>query len=237
MDKETKFQIEVIKEQAKILWATTFVSWFTRLKYRLYKPFRDLRVNLEDRVVKFVDGRKARKQAHEDHMYSVLLKAAEDCVALGKIGNLDVLKFDATREISPFLKSALHEYLRTHKHSSTYGTLLEKALKKDPMALPGSRILSSGPASDRRITHKERYLKTVNNQIMWNYKKRHNGQTPRDTEIKHLKEKIAHAEGLISGEIKKTTFVGTSIEAREKDYIENVDTFKAKLTKLESSNG
>ncbi len=244
MDKETKFQIEVIKEQARILWATTIVSWFTRLKYKLYKPFRDLRDTLVGKLVQFYEKYQARKGAKEYQLFVGMKRAVEDCVVLypEKKLKLEALKFFSCAELGTNLRWALKDYFKTHTDPERYGEVMEEAFRKGASPPPDSfthsgSVLSYDSATPpisvtRNIRNPDVQKKTANNQKMWEYKKCHKGRTPREDAIKNLKAKILHLEGVLAGSIPKAT---VRVEWQEED-LANIAKFKEKLAKLEASD-
>ncbi len=157
----------LIKEQAKLLLATTIVVWLMRFKYWLCTPYRLLKEKIQEAIAKFITRYQTRKDARENKLYGWMKLAAEDCVVLYPEMRLAryVLKFEATKDnqIDPDLQKALSLYFKTHKDPSKYGDIMQAALKKDPNAAAGLTFLSKGEATDKRTTHKARYWKTVRN--------------------------------------------------------------------------
>ena len=123
--------------------------------------------------------------------------AAEDCVVLYPEMSLAryVLKFEATKDnqVDPDLQKALSLYFKTHKDPSKYGDIMQAALKKDPNAAAGLNFMSKGVSTDRRITHKTRYWKTVRN-IEEQRHRNKRGMSSFESKKADLQRKVAQLE-------------------------------------------
>ena len=162
---QKRIHYEMVYALARAYMVNTVVGWFTKLKSQILKPFRVFRRTIEDKIVDYVAARQARKQAHTGYMYSVLLRAAEDCVILNKDLLRDVIRFDSTREVTPALKFALLQYMAEYKDPSQYGKMSPKKYVPGPGDIASYvfpiATLEKPSASIPRS--KERHAKTVHN--------------------------------------------------------------------------
>ncbi len=225
------------------------VSWFARLKNRLFKPFRDLKEKIKDKAVSYVEAHKAKKLAEQETLFRYMRKATEDCVVLYPEKNLgtEAIRFFHTREVGVNLKWALRDYLKNNPNPEEYGERMNelftkghrpKYTKEEGWAWPPSNGVivydSAIPAISiaREPRNEATQNKTQLNQKMWEYKKCHQGLTPREYAIKDLKANILHLEGVLAGNIPKAT---VRVAWQEED-LANIDKFKEKLAKMEASD-